>query len=391
MHNGLEDKYVIKDNKKLQMGYTTGSCAAGAAKAATIMLLTGNDVRSVELMTPKGILLTLEIKEKSKGEGFVSCAVEKFAGDDPDVTDKALVYAKVSKTNEAGGSNKVNIDGGLGVGRVTKPGLDQPVGNAAINHVPREMITAAVKDICETFEYFGDIDVEISIPAGVELARKTFNPRLGIEGGISVLGTSGIVMPMSEDALIASIKIEMSMKREGGAEYLLITPGNYGTNYLTTALPFESKKAVKCSNYIGNTIDMAIELGTKGILFVGHFGKFVKLAGGIMNTHSHNADCRMEIIVTNAMMAGVPREVLTEITKCVTTDDAVKLLKESGYLEATMDRIMERMLFYVNQRAYNELKIGIITFSNVYGELGKAGAVDELIELIAKKTKEEQL
>jgi cobalt-precorrin-5B (C1)-methyltransferase len=167
LHNGLEDKYVIKDNKKLQMGYTTGSCAAGAAKAATIMLLTGNDVRSVELMTPKGILLTLEIKEKSKGEGFVSCAVEKFAGDDPDVTDKALVYAKVSKTNEAGGSNKVNIDGGLGVGRVTKPGLDQPVGNAAINHVPREMITAAVKDICETFEYFGDIDVEISIPAGV--------------------------------------------------------------------------------------------------------------------------------------------------------------------------------------------------------------------------------
>lgn len=382
MKNGLEDKFVIKDNKKLQMGYTTGSCATGAAKAATIMLLTGRDVDYVQLMTPKGIELTLEIKEKERGDGFVKCAVEKFSGDDPDVTNGALVFARVSKTNESGLDNKVNIDGGLGVGRVTKPGLDQPIGNAAINHVPREMITANVKEICEDFEYFGDIDVEISIPAGIELAKKTFNPRLGIQGGISILGTSGIVEPMSEDALIASIKAEMSMKVSEGAQYLLITPGNYGTHYLTTALPLESKKAVKCSNYIGKTIDMAIELGAKGILFVGHFGKFVKLAGGVMNTHSRYADCRMEIIAANGLKVGVPNDLLNKVMDCVTTDDAVELLKDAGYLEAVMEPIMKKMLFYVSNRAYGNLKVGIITFSNVHGELGKAGDVDELISLI---------
>ena len=384
MKNGLEDKFVIKDNKKLQMGYTTGSCAAGASRAATIMLLTGNDVEYVNLMTPKGFELTLEIKEKERGTGYVKCAVEKFSGDDPDVTNGALVYAKVSKTNETGIDNKVNIDGGLGVGRVTKPGLDQPVGNAAINHVPREMITANVREICEDFEYFGDIDVEISIPAGVELARKTFNPRLGIEGGISILGTSGIVEPMSEDALIASIKAELSMKVSGGAEYLLITPGNYGTNYLTTQLPLESKQAVKCSNYIGQTIDMAIELGAKGILFVGHFGKFVKLAGGVMNTHSRYADCRMDILVANGLAAGLDPELLKKVYTCVTTDDAVEMLEEAGVLETIMEPIMKKMLFYVSNRAYGQLKIGIITFSNVHGELGKIGDVDELISLIGK-------
>ncbi len=385
MKTGLEDKFVIKDNKKLQMGYTTGSCAAGAARAAAIMLLTGNDVEYVQIMTPKGFELTLEVVEKERGDSFVKCAIKKFSGDDPDVTNGALVYAKVSKTNEGGLDNKVNIDGGLGVGRVTKPGLDQPVGNAAINHVPREMITKNVREICGDFEYFGDIDVEISIPAGVELAKKTFNPRLGIEGGISILGTSGIVEPMSEDALIASIRAELSMKISGGAEYLLITPGNYGTNYLTTALPLESRQAVKCSNYIGKTIDMAIELGAKGILFVGHFGKFVKLAGGVMNTHSRWADCRMDILVANGLAAGIDPELLKKVYTCVTTDDAVELLEDAGVLEQVMEPIMKKMLFYVNNRAYGELKLGIITFSNVHGELGKAGDVDELIKLISKK------
>ena len=388
MNNGLEGKYVIKDNKKLALGYTTGSCATGASKAAAIMLLTGEKIEYVSFMTPKGIELHLQVHDSiiNLEEGYASCAVKKDGGDDPDATHGTLVYSKVSmsKCDSKLREVRVHIDGGKGVGRVTKPGLDQPVGNAAINSTPRRMITENIIEVCEKAEFCGDVYVEISIPEGEEIAVKTFNPRLGIVGGISVLGTSGIVEPMSEDALIASIKIELNQKIQQGAQYLLITPGNYGTTYLKTALPMESAKAIKCSNYIGQTIDMAVELGAKGVLFVGHLGKFVKLAGGIMNTHSKNADSRMEILAANAMLSDAKYETLKKLMECVTTDDAVKVLKEESeeLLEATLEKVTDKMLFYLNNRAHGALKLGVITFSNVYGELGKAGEVDELIQLI---------
>ena len=230
MKNGLEDYYVIKNNKKLRYGYTTGSCAAAAAKAAARMLLTGETVENVDLMTPKGILLHLEILDIHKGEEEVSCAVRKDGGDDPDATHGLLVYAAVRKKKESG----VTIDGGRGVGRVTKRGLEQPVGAAAINRTPRAMITEAVEDIADAFGYTEGFTVVISIPGGEEVAKKTFNPRLGILGGISVLRTSGIVVPMSEDALIASIHAEMRLRKENGGDYLLITPGNYGAAFVSS-------------------------------------------------------------------------------------------------------------------------------------------------------------
>ena len=226
--NGLEDYYSIKNNRKMRFGYTTGSCAAGAAKAAVSMLLKGGTVKTVELMTPKGILLNLEILHIEKGIGQVSCAVKKFAGDDPDVTDGIEVFVKAEKTNFSG----IRIEGGKGVGRVTKRGLEQPVGSPAINQVPRSMILREAEEICSETDYEGGLLLTVSIPQGEEIAGRTFNPRLGIEGGISVLGTSGIVEPMSEAALIKSIEVEMRQKVENGAAYLLVTPGNYGASFL---------------------------------------------------------------------------------------------------------------------------------------------------------------
>ena len=227
METGLENCYVIKQNKRLRCGYTTGSCAAGAAKAAALMLFSRHPVRQVSLMTPKGMELNLEILDISMEEGAVSCAVRKDGGDDPDATHGVLVYARVSVSKTPG----ISIDGGQGVGRVTRKGLQEPVGEAAINPVPRQMIREAVEKVCRDFEYGGGMSVVISIPEGVEIAKKTFNPRLGIEGGISVLGTSGIVVPMSEAALIASIRAEMSMLTASGHEYLIVTPGNYGETF----------------------------------------------------------------------------------------------------------------------------------------------------------------
>lgn len=402
MRNGLEGKYVVKNNKKLALGYTTGSCAAAAAKAAAILLFTRQAPQVVSLMTPKGILLHLEVQNPQWIDKSASCAIKKNAGDDPDVTNGILVYAKVWKkeyeymqsfnglTKKECGKKEVEvyIVGGTGVGRVTKPGLEQAVGEAAINRVPREMIEKEVREICEENDYQGQVYVEISIPQGVELAQKTFNPRLGIEGGISVLGTSGIVEPMSEEALIASIRLEMQMHRKNGAEYLLAAPGNYGTAYLTTHLPFDLEQAVKCSNFVGETIDMAMDLGYKGILFVSHIGKFIKVAGGIMNTHSRNADGRMEILAANALLGGADCDILKMIMQSVTTDEGVTILKNHNLLGTTMEHIMEKIDYYLNHRAYGNMLMGALVFSNEQGELGQTANVNELIKKLEQQKKQ---
>ncbi len=379
------EQYIYKNHKKLRYGYTTGSCAAAAAKAAAFMLLTGKETAYVDLMTPKQIPLHLEVLDVIRKQGAVSCAVRKDSGDDPDVTNGVLIYAEVSYMEGAADDNsRIRIDGGGGVGRITKPGLEQPVGSAAINRVPRQMIRENVLEVCTQFGYTGALQVVISIPEGVALAEKTFNPRLGIAGGISVLGTSGIVEPMSEQALIDTIRVEIRQKLAGGTEYLLIVPGNYGIDFLKEyghGLCLED--AVKCSNFVGEALDAAVEFGAKGALLVGHIGKFVKLSGGIMNTHSHNADARMELLTVHAALLGAPVLLLSRIMESVTTDDALRHLKEAGLMEPVMERLMERMEFYINHRTQNRLELGVLTFSKVYGILGQTEKVPELAEKIA--------
>ena len=382
MKTGLEDCYVIKNNKKLRLGYTTGSCAAGAAKAAAKMLLTGESVDQVELLTPKGMELCLQILDMTQKEQQVSCAVRKDGGDDPDMTNQMLIYATVRKCPEPG----IFIDGGPGVGRVTRPGLEQPVGNAAINRVPRAMIEQAVRKECEAVGYEGGLSVVISAPEGEKIAQKTFNPRLGIVGGISILGTSGIVEPMSEAALIRSIEIEMDMQIAQGAEYLLVTPGNYGRDYLKESmkqLPFE--QAIKCSNYVGETLDMAVAKGVKGILFVSHIGKFVKVAAGIMNTHSHQADARMEVLASNAIRVGADLETAKKILAGETTDEALEILKDTPWFAQTMEKIAERIQYYLNHHTYGKLLTGAVIFSNAYGFLAQTESSDQLIEILMQK------
>lgn len=377
------EQFVYKNHKKLRYGYTTGSCAAAASKAAAAMLLSGKEISYVELHTPKGIDLRLEVLDISREDNAVSCAIQKDGGDDPDVTNGILIYAKVSR--EPADEAQIIIDGGIGVGRVTKPGLEQPVGAAAINKVPRQMIRENLEAVCEQYHYHGKLSVVISIPSGVELAAKTFNPRLGIVGGISVLGTSGIVEPMSEQALIDTIRVEMRQKLANGMEYLLVVPGNYGIDFLDQyGHGLQLEDAVKCSNFVGEALDAAVEFGAKGVLLVGHIGKFVKLAGGIMNTHSHNADARMELLTVHAALLGAPVELLQKMMECVTTDDALKYLKEADLMEPVMERIMEKMEFYVNQRAQHQLEMGVITFSNVFGILGQTKNVPDLVKKIGR-------
>lgn len=387
--NGLEDYYVIRNQKKLHFGYTTGSCAAGAARGAARLLLGEDEISEVELMTPKGILLHLEILDRKRSENAASCAVRKDAGDDPDTTNGILVYAKVEKfLIRSDMEDRIVIDGGIGVGRVTKPGLSQKIGEAAINPVPRAMILQAVEEIADQYHYEGGLKVTISVPEGEKIARKTFNPRLGIVGGISILGTSGIVEPMSEKALIDSIRVEMTQHAAMGEQYMLVTPGNYGADYLREHMELPFEKNIKCSNYVGETIDMAVDMGVKGILFISHIGKFVKVAAGIMNTHSHSADARMEVLCSNAIRAGGDLACARSILQCNTTDEALRVLDENHILKETMKEITDRIQFYLDHRSYQQILLGAVIFSNEYGYLGQTANAAELIDKISKGEKE---
>lgn len=375
------DQYVYKNNKKMRMGYTTGSCAAAASKAAAWMLLHGRILPEVELMTPKGIGLHLEVLEPKFSDTSASCAIRKDAGDDPDVTDGLLIYATVSKTEQPG----ITLDGGEGVGRVTRVGLEQAVGDAAINKIPRQMIQEGVEEVWKGSDYTGGLSVIISIPGGEELAKKTFNPRLGIVGGISVLGTSGIVEPMSEEALIQTIRVDIKMQLAGGRNYLVLVPGNYGLDFLEDYEPEILKRSVKYSNFLGEAIDAAVEFGAKGILLVGHIGKLVKLAAGIMNTHSRNADARMDILTAHAAVLGADQETAARLMNCITTDEALEILKEKDLMKPVMERLMERMEFYIDHRSGKSLERGILTFSLEQGVLGESSDVRRLLSCIKKE------
>ncbi len=388
----------------MRYGFTTGSCAAAAAKAAAYMLLTGQRKTEIAIETPKGIPYHAKILDIRCGENEVSCAVEKDGGDDPDVTTGTWIYAKVSRPENVSCEENISceknishgiyrenqrqeivIDGGAGVGRVTRPGLDQPVGSAAINHVPREMIKKEVLEVCRCVDYQGSLQVEISVPQGEELCQRTFNPRLGIVGGISILGTSGIVEPMSSQALLDTIKIELRQRRELGFDYVAVSPGNYGLDFLRETYGYDLDRSVKCSNFIGETIDMAVELGFCKMLLTGHLGKLIKVAGGIMNTHSKEADCRMELLAAFSIREQMEPSKVREILDCVTTQGAIPIIEESGKLRQIMDRIAERICYYMEMRAGGKLKTDCILYANGFGELAKSKGVEEWFTLLGQE------
>lgn len=378
---------VWKNQTKLRTGYTTGSCAAAAAKAAAHMLVSGEVVGEVSLVTPAGIRLYLEVEDIVKENNYVSCAIRKDSGDDPDVTNGILVYARVTFAQDDVVKSKVILEAGEGIGRVTQKGLEQSIGDPAINLVPRRMIREAVEEELQKAGIDRGVRVMIWVPDGAEIARKTFNPKLGIEGGISILGTTGIVEPMSEKALTDTIFVEMKVRRENGMDYCYVVPGNYGSDFLHDTLGYQEDAAVKCSNYVGEVIDDAVRLQMKGILLVGHIGKFIKLAAGIMNTHSRQADGRMEILAAHAAMAGGSRELISQLMECITTTAALELLEKEGILKEVMSTVMIKIEEHLKHRAGDGLEIGAVMFSKEMGILGKTSDADRLAQKIQSRKK----
>ena len=432
------DTFVYKDHKKLRCGYTTGTCAALAAQGAVRFLLTGSWKETEEIMTPKGVPVCVPLEEKTSGADWAECAVRKDAGDDYDVTNGILVYARAEfvkdknfyqkvqmshlESSESGAAGEkenpglrledgsqqekekpdqqnaessetlIEIDGGIGIGRVTKPGLDQPVGAAAINSVPRKMIRDAVYALLEEAGEFLPVSITISVPAGVEAAKKTFNPVLGIEGGISVLGTSGIVEPMSEEALVETIRTHLNVLRAEGRKWVIAVPGNMGAGFLKGYLTEQNKTSVgsmeafmnslvTMSNFVGRTIDITAELGFSGIMIAGHMGKLVKIGNGIMNTHSREADGRMDTMLSCALSAGTEDlELLRKIQGSNTTDEVMDHLKQAGILDDTIKVFLKRAAWHLAHRSRAEVKTGMIVFGTKGEYLGETEDADMILK-----------
>ena len=359
----------------LRRGWTTGTCAAAAAEAAALLLLTGKAPAALQLETPGGLTFTLTaVQPRMEGDAAI-CTVRKDAGDDPDITNGVGISATVCRAEPG-----VAIDGGAGVGRVTRPGLAMPVGAAAINPGPRAQITAALGRAARACGYTGGFSVIISAENGEELARQTYNEHLGVVGGLSILGTSGIVEPMSEKALVDTILLELDSLYAGGQRTAFLCPGNYGADFARDTLGLDLEKAVKCSNFIGEALDHAVFRGFDDILLVGHAGKLVKLAAGVMNTHSSVADGRQEIFTAHAALCGAGRDTLEGLMQSISVDACIELLDRENLREPVLARIESEIEKRLALRLRGRGHVEFILFTAKYGILAQSPGAMALCE-----------
>ena len=370
------DHYIENGAQRLRCGYTTGTCAALAAAGAASLLLSGEAPRALSLLTPKGIPVTVEPVELFWENGAAVCGVAKDGGDDADATDGLVIRARVETIEGPG----IRIGGREGGGRVTKPGLGQPPGAAAINRVPRRMIEEQARRVCDALGYAGGLSVCISVPGGEEAAKRTFNPMLGIEGGISILGTSGIVEPMSEKALVDTIAVELRQAAALGARDVILTPGNYGETFLRDhPQAARDVPVVKCSNFIGDALDLAGNRGFSQVLLVGHAGKLVKLAAGVMNTHSRYADGRAEVFCAHAAVCGAPPSLCRSLMQAPSADACLALLDDASLREPVIDSILTAIQRHLDRRAGGRFRTGAVLFTNTLGLLGQTTTAKEII------------
>ena len=377
------EEYVYIDGKKYKRGYTTGSCAAAASKASVYMLLTKEKIYDINIDTPKGIPLTLSVRNIEISDDYAICSIEKDGGDDIDATHKMNIFAKAELIDNLD-DEEILVTGGKGIGLVTKKGLSVEVGKHAINPIPMKMIKDEVKKIIREKEDFIEnnksIKITIFAPEGEEIAKKTFNPRLGIVGGISILGTTGIVEPMSEEGWKKSLSIELEMKRAQGLDKIILVPGNHGEEFIREHLKIDMHNCVRMSNFVGYMLNEAKRLGFKKILMAGHIGKFIKISAGIFQTHSKVCDARNEIMIANLALLGADLDFLNKINECVTTEGAVEIIDDSKYKDIyniLCDKCRNRVEQYLNE---DDIEVGIYMFRMDKSLLGKSANADLITE-----------
>ena len=385
------EKKQTDEKKELRTGFTTGTCAAACTRAAVLFLCTGEAPAAAETVTPSGVRAILPIVRAEREEDSAVCGVQKDSGDDPDVTNGTLVCARAvlachDSITESGYTDPaypgIEVTGGEGIGMVTRDGLSCPVGHYAINPVPR---TAIFREAALARREAGmpelPLRIEISIPSGRELAEKTFNPHLGIIGGISVLGTTGIVNPMSEAALVETIRLDIRVHAQEDVSLLAVAPGTYGERFLKEETGLSMENFIKCSNFIGTSFKMLSQEGIHQALLAGHVGKLVKVAGGVMNTHSRYGDRRMEILSACARTVGFPEA--DALLPMNTTEEAADFLYENGYLKQVMEQVANQVKAVLEEES--GVQTEVMLFSSNYGLMARTAGADayvrELLEM----------
>nr|WP_315034071.1 cobalt-precorrin-5B (C(1))-methyltransferase CbiD [uncultured Lachnoanaerobaculum sp.] len=380
------DEFNIKNGHTQRYGFTTGTTTTAAAIGAAYMYLDDKkDIVDVEL--PAGITLSIPIEYHTVQNNLFICGVKKNAGDDPDVTDGIIISTKLEFIKKENGL-EFNFFAGEGVGIFTKDGLALPKGEAAINPVPRQMMIDNLSRILKEAGFSGIVNITVMVENGVEIAKKTFNERLGIIGGISILGTSGLVLPMSKTALLETIEADIKFRLKNSKERrVYLAPGNIGAKFLENNFNINSTTVAIISNFIGESIDYAISNDAREIVLCGDLGKLIKLSGGIMNTHSNDSDSRLELLVAAVTKLCIkenkelPIQIISNIFEQKTTTGAVNIIKENNF-ENCFDILADQMLYYAYNRAFkaeifyhknryanieefkNNLKIRIIIFSD---------------------------
>jgi len=365
----------IVNGKELRYGFTTGTCATAAAKAAAIMLLNKITLREIEITTNSGRAISLPVENIFFEKKTVKCGIQKDSGDDPDITNGMFVFAE-ARLIEKG----IKIKAGNGVGIVTKKGLAVSPGLPAINPGPMKMILNELKKVLLDNK---GIEVILSIPGGEEIAKRTFNPKLGIEGGLSILGTSGIIEPMSVDAIKETHRLELNKFIEEGNKKIILVLGNYGNDFVKNILAINNFPVLKISNYIGDILLYAETKPVEEILIIGHIGKLIKLAGGIFNTHSKTADGRMEIFAAMAASVGLSEKSINNILETNTTDSAIEIV-ENEFPKEKQNELYNRIAKRVSDKAesyiHNSIKIGSLIFSLQKGELARCQNAETIIK-----------
>jgi cobalt-precorrin-5B (C1)-methyltransferase len=375
MSETLASDYVWHRGKAYRKGYTTGSCATAAAKVAALMVMRQQVIHQVSIVTPSGVALNLNVENASLESTQAVAAIRKDGGDDVDATHGMLIYAQVIVTD----GGEIEITGGDGVGVVTRKGVGLPVGASAINNTPRHTIEQEVRDAIGPNK--GAV-VTIFAPEGKERAQRTYNARLGIEEGISIIGTTGIVTPMSEESWKRSLAIELEQKRALGNEKIILVPGNHGERFVQQQLHIEQDIVVTMSNFVGYMLQEANRLGFRQVLLVGHIGKLIKLAAGVFHTHSHIADARMETLVTHLALLNAPHELLHQVYHCLTTEEALELIELHGYqavytdIAQQIERRVDVMLKYAKQR----FQCDVVLFNYDQCVLGSNRAIEDIME-----------
>lgn len=332
--------------KALREGFTTGSCAAAAALASCLWQRDGACPERVGIVVPAGKTFAPEII----AHGGYACGVIKDGGDDPDITTGSEVRARVRLMESDGG---IRFLAGDGVGTITLPGMKLPVGEAAINPVPRRMIEQAVRQVFPARA----AEVTVSIPGGEELAKRTFNPRLGVVGGLSVLGTTGVVRPMSEEALKETIRLELSVRKSQGADEIGLVFGSQGET--AAAALFPGMQTVQMSNFVGFALDSAAELGFLRVILLGQPGKLVKVSGGSMQTHSQYGDGRRETLIAHLALMGAPVELLEFVRQSVTLDGCISPIYDAGF-DAVWTHLADAAAAYAAARIHGEMRVDAV-------------------------------